>query len=626
MKILSKLSTLDPLYSNIWFGYLFWSFILELVSSVYYLNLATLGINSSISILLVILFPALLGFSKIRTVVGGYYIHLMWMTLPALLLYHSVSPTIRAVLVGLGFGFLFLSISYQWVYRYEGEAKHVNNWASFIGLILLIALKWVGMSRNPLWINWGFSLVGSIITITFIMSRVLDGYGDSEPEDSQPKLKMKEWIYTSFSFAMIIFISSWIFSSYSVIPRWTGVEPAYGLFIILALVAGIFFRNTILIKIGFWGLLGLSGIILMGFISGLIGFAGGVILAFVFPSYWKIVITNLKNVPPGRTFIVSGLLILIFIFGSIFTVTFDYVPLGFLFKQREEPLLILAYLIAVFLHQEFLLIKPGVKIQKPRKQFFVVLSIILVLLVPAGGIYRYSRGIDEPVGNIDSFSVMTYNIQQGFDESGNVNFNTVADNIRLADPFIVGLQETDTLRISSSNRDVMEWLGNELLMYSYAGPLTRDSTFGNGMLSKFEFISKKTTILPSEGELAVIQLVTVTINNQVINILNAHFGETEADRTAQAQYTRDMIEDLDGPVILMGDFNSEPNSSQMQFMYDIGMINAYGEYTNGSYAATHLNRNSIDFIMYRDLTLISVDVYSDLTGSDHFPVYAEFDI
>jgi endonuclease/exonuclease/phosphatase family metal-dependent hydrolase len=424
---------------------------------------------------------------------------------------------------------------------------------------------------------------------------------------------------------MIIFISAWIFSSYSVIPRWTGVEPAMGLIIILALVAGIFFRNSLLIKIGFWAILGLSGIVLMGFVSGIIGFIGGVILAFVFPSYWKIVISNLKNVPPGRTFIVSGLLILIFIFGSIFTVAFDVVPLGFLFKQREEPLLILAYLIAVFLHQELLLIKPGVRIVKPRKQFFVVLSIILVLLVPAGSIYRYSRGIDTPAGDIDHFSVMTYNIQQGFDEFGNVNFNTVANNIRLSNPWIVGLQETDTLRMSSSNRDVMEWLGNELLMHSYAGPLTKDSTFGNGMLSKFELVSKETLILTSEGGLAVLQVITVSINNQVINVLNAHFGVSEIDRTVQAQETRDLIETLNDPVILMGDFNSEPDSSQMQLLYDIGMINAM-EYGGANYTATNFGGSNIDFVMYRDLTLISAEVYSDLTGSDHFPVYAVFDI
>jgi len=626
MKILSKLSTLDPLYSNIWFGYLFWSFILELVSSVYYLNLATLGINTSISILLVILIPSVLGFSKLRTVVGKYYIHLTWMTVPSLILYEFVSPTVRALLVGLGFGFLFLSISYQWVYRYEGEAKHINNWASFIGLILLIALKWVGMSRNPLWMNWIFSVIGALITVIFIMSRVLHGYGDTKPEETKPKLKVREWIYTSFSFAMVIFISTWIFSSYSVIPRWTGVEPAMGLVIILALVAGIFFRNTLWIRIGFWGLLGLVGIIMMGFLSGYLGFLGGVILAFVFPSYWKVVISNLKNVPPGRTFLTSGLLILIFIFGSIFTVTFDYVPLGFLFKQREEPLLILAYLLAVFLHQELLLTKPGVKIVKPRKQFFIVLSIILVLLVPAGSIYRYSRGIDKPVGSIDSFSVMTYNIQQGFDEFGNINFDTVADNIRQGSPWIVGLQETETLRVSSSNRDVMEWLGNEMLMYSYAGPLTRDSTFGNGMLSKFKFESKESIILASEGELAVLQVITVSINNQIINVLNAHFGETEIDRTVQARETRDLIETLDGPVILMGDFNSEPNSSQMQLLYDIGMVNAYMEYSNGTYTATNFGGENIDFVMYRDLTLVSAEVYSDQTGSDHFPVYAEFDI
>ena len=69
----TKFRLSDPFLLNIWLGYIFWSLLLELISSVYYLNLATLAINSSISLLLFIFLPALLGIIKIRDFMAKHF-------------------------------------------------------------------------------------------------------------------------------------------------------------------------------------------------------------------------------------------------------------------------------------------------------------------------------------------------------------------------------------------------------------------------------------------------------------------------------------------------------------------------------------------------------------------------
>ncbi|MHA2100898.1 MAG: endonuclease/exonuclease/phosphatase family protein, partial [Candidatus Kariarchaeaceae archaeon] len=543
--------------------------------------------------------------------------------------YHFTSSELRAVLIGLSFGIIYMTTVFRWKLNIpkEDRAKE-TSWATFIGLILLNAFKWAGMSQNPIWINWYFALCASVITgvVVFLLK---DVYLPSEiatiTEDLGLK-KLKEWGYPTISYAMVVFIGAWMFSSYGVIPRWTGMDPAWGVLITLSLIAGVFYRHLLLIQSGLFGMLGLIGLILMSFESSLIGFIGGLIFAFVLPSYWKIAVDNIKAIPSGKSFLLSGFMFLVFTFGSIFTVTYDYVPLGFLFREREEALLIIAFLLVIFGHFEYLLIKPKILIQSPRRQFLVILALIMIITIPIGSAIRLSHGVDEAESGLTSFTVMTYNIQQGFDEHGDVNFETVAKIIRTSGAHIVGLQETDTLRMSSANRDVTEWLGNDLRMHSYLGPSTRDSTFGNSILSRYDFASTSTEILPSDGELAVLQSTTITINGTQVYILNAHLGETEKDRTQQVESIVNLINDLDDPVILLGDFNSEPESGQMQLLYDIGMRNAYLTTHTNFYPATTFSGESIDFVLYRGLSLLSSDVLTNEHGSDHFPVLAEFSV
>ncbi|MFX1514158.1 MAG: endonuclease/exonuclease/phosphatase family protein, partial [Promethearchaeota archaeon] len=191
---------------------------------------------------------------------------------------------------------------------------------------------------------------------------------------------------------------------------------------------------------------------------------------------------------------------------------------------------------------------------------------------------------------------------------------------------IIGLQETDTLRVSSANRDIVEWLAEDLDMNSFAGPKTRDSTFGNALLSAYTIQSNQAIILPSEGELAILLVSAVKVNSTVVNVLNAHFGEDEEDRTAQAEKTIEIINELTEPVILLGDFNSEPNSSQIQAILDAGMNDAYADAHDGEHVSTtgQTDKATIDFVFYRGLTLESAEVIVESNTSDHYPVLATF--
>lgn len=64
---------------------------------------------------------------------------------------------------------------------------------------------------------------------------------------------------------------------------------------------------------------------------------------------------------------------------------------------------------------------------------------------------------------------MTYNVHQGLSLEGRNNFARVLETIRASGANIIGLQESDTSKITSANSDIVQYLATELGMYSYYG-------------------------------------------------------------------------------------------------------------------------------------------------------------
>lgn len=66
---------------------------------------------------------------------------------------------------------------------------------------------------------------------------------------------------------------------------------------------------------------------------------------------------------------------------------------------------------------------------------------------------------------------------------------------------VVGLVETDCSRAFFSNRDVVEFVSEELGFYSDFGPSTATNTWGCALLSAYPIIKSDRIILPSpEGK------------------------------------------------------------------------------------------------------------------------------
>ncbi len=611
------------LFAEIWLGYVCWSLIVELVSSVYFLNLATLSINASILFLGVFFTPVLLGNRSLRQKIFENLTIVQGAMIVGIIGYFIPNAFLRAVFLGIGVGSAMLSQIGEWLI--SNERRERAAWGFLLGLLLLIALRWAFISRNPLWAL----LLFNILALLFTLISVAFLYKEKVIVPKEITFLENMCVLTSLSFGSMLFLTHWLFSSYGVIPRWVSMSPfPWGFLIIFIFSFGLLMALSSWTEGNVWGIISFLGAVLLAYGDGLGGFLGGLLLGLVLPPLWFIVIERVVKYPPGRTFLVGYLIYLFLVFGSVFTATYDYVPGGWLFREAEEVLLLLSILFVILGTKNPFLRIPTFNLVIPRREVLIALGLIAIVGVLGATTIRvgldYLRTYPEPT----SFVVMSYNIQQGFDVDGNVNFEAIAQVIRDNKVSIIGLQETDTLRVSSANRDVVEWLAEDMDMHSYTGPATRDSTFGNALLSIYKIQNTLAIVLPSEGELAVLLVTLVKVNNVSVNVLVAHFGESEEDRSAQADKTVEIINSLTGPIILLGDFNSEPNSSQIQTILDVGLNDSYADSHNGEHVSTtkQAEKHTIDFVFYRGLTLLTADVIKEGKASDHNPVIATFSV
>jgi len=89
----------------------------------------------------------------------------------------------------------------------------------------------------------------------------------------------------------------------------------------------------------------------------------------------------------------------------------------------------------------------------------------------------------------------------------------------------------------NANWDIVEYLEENLHMYSDYGPSTLNETWGCALFSVFPIVRADREVLPSpEGENACLIDATIDFHGTLVDIIGVHFGNTEhvLDRELQA--------------------------------------------------------------------------------------------
>ncbi len=253
-----------------------------------------------------------------------------------------------------------------------------------------------------------------------------------------------------------------------------------------------------------------------------------------------------------------------------------------------------------------------------------LLTTLLVLLgvacrVPGGG-----------EGDGETLRVLSYNIHHGEGVDGRLDLKRIADLIERSGADLVALQELDREAQRTGGVDQLEVLaGLTGMQASFASFMDfQGGQYGLGILSRHSIQRSWTIELPpGQHEPRSAAAIEVELPGRgLLTFVCLHLDWLQDDevRLSQASSLLDALAEVDGPVVVAGDFNDVIGSRTMELVM--------AEFTNAGKpagaSATFSARDpqqEIDFVMYRSTAIISASARTlhEPDASDHLPVLAE---
>jgi endonuclease/exonuclease/phosphatase family metal-dependent hydrolase len=149
---------------------------------------------------------------------------------------------------------------------------------------------------------------------------------------------------------------------------------------------------------------------------------------------------------------------------------------------------------------------------------------------------------------------MTYNIQQANNADGEKSLDQQLALIRQVDPDVLGLQESDSARISLNNNDIVRYFASKLGYHAYYGPKTVTGTYGTALLSKYPLENPATFFTYSDqDEIGTVQ-AEVILGDQRVTLFNVHPDGSDQAKMVFAQTLLEWAASHP-QVISLGDYN-----------------------------------------------------------------------
>ena len=233
--------------------------------------------------------------------------------------------------------------------------------------------------------------------------------------------------------------------------------------------------------------------------------------------------------------------------------------------------------------------------------------------------------------------VMTYNIHHAEGIDGVLDIERIAGVIADAGADIVALNEVDNnYSARSENKNQPKLLAEALNMhYVYgatltSGPEDKPHLYGNAVLSKYPIIDSANHKLANAGneEARCALAAKIKIGDTDYTFIATHLNHRNGElRIAQANSIIEILESIDTPVILAGDFNCRPGTNAAEVITE-KMVSTFAAAGIGSEGTTGRG-TKIDFIFVspdlEDKIMSAEVVRNDITkvASDHLPMVSD---
>jgi endonuclease/exonuclease/phosphatase family metal-dependent hydrolase len=269
------------------------------------------------------------------------------------------------------------------------------------------------------------------------------------------------------------------------------------------------------------------------------------------------------------------------------------------------------------------------KIKVEPKLWLVPVFALILLVLPLAQMVMWHTP-EAVAGEGYPVTVMTYDLNNGFNLKGKLNVDEMAEVIERNRPDIVALQEVSRGSVLNGGLDMLAWLSYRLHM-PYVFEPTTDPFSGNAILSRYPILAFSkgdlTTSADSLTKQGFIEGLIDLGEDQQIKVINTQFDPLEwntENRQLQAQTIIDFWGGLNTTVIL-GSLNAQPQSDEIREFYP----SSFEDFAVGRksvYTFPSINPwKRIDYIFTsRDLRVNDGGV-TPSTASDHLPVVAVID-
>jgi len=228
----------------------------------------------------------------------------------------------------------------------------------------------------------------------------------------------------------------------------------------------------------------------------------------------------------------------------------------------------------------------------------------------------------------DTLRVVAYNIHHGEGMDGEVDLARIAALVTALEPDLVALQEVDRSVERTGVVDQAARLGTLTGMAVAFGAFMphQGGDYGMAVLSRWPIVASHNHRLPDgeEPRSALAVRVRSPTTGRELVFVGIHLYRTEPERVAQAARIAAIFATVEVPVMLAGDFNSEPGSPVLALLARTWRFVEKGA-DRLTFPSTGPERE-IDFVAYRPadaFTVLRQQLLDEPVVSDHRPLFVE---
>lgn len=231
-----------------------------------------------------------------------------------------------------------------------------------------------------------------------------------------------------------------------------------------------------------------------------------------------------------------------------------------------------------------------------------------------------------PRSRTDTIRVLAYNTHHGEGADGVLDLERIGSVIGEADPDVVALQEIDVGVERTGRIDQAERYGGLTRMEPLFGDFMdyQGGRYGMALLSRLPVVEWTNHRLPpgEEPRSSVAARLRMNGSGRELVVAGIHFYRTEEERLAQARRLMGVLDEEEAPVLLVGDFNSTPQSAVMDLLEEQWAVPTK---TGGTFTfPADAPAREIDFILVRaprGFRVLEYEVLDESVASDHRPVF-----